>query len=438
MRDHQIGMPDVYGRGPIATHLIYGGQPVANTLGFLIVVFPIVYFLWFQRVKRTYSWSAIFCLFLISGFLSGPLFHFLYYYADQPLLAIGAMLIFPFLVLSIALAFASDAYDASVDANSTLHVTQREVMSNRSEPTEKFGMPATAVREMNRLETKSNTVKSYMAVATESVQTDPDFENAIYAQIANEIETGNTDKGLWPRLYAECDGDEKGTRVQYIKSRAANLIAVRHAAQVAQDKATKEETEKRLQDERPEESHERVVRLATDVALKEALFKQKEREAPAPHPITKETSICRVHGFMNSEPDDAVALALRAASDLATERKEKWTVFLITLAFFVLIFAVAIISNRSVNSSTQGLGSGADTKQKIEKNPASPNATYEVKTQTNCLTGSNPSVAELCSIYLSAVAECKKDVVVALANKGYPSLLRACKNMEPASVSLDK
>jgi len=49
--------------------------------------------------------------------------------------------------------------------------------------------------------------------------------NAIYAEIAEEIEYNNTDKGLWTRLFAECDGDEKRTKVQYIKQRAAQLLA---------------------------------------------------------------------------------------------------------------------------------------------------------------------------------------------------------------------
>jgi len=47
--------------------------------------------------------------------------------------------------------------------------------------------------------------------------------NAIYEAIATEIESNNTDRGLWTRLYAECDGDEKKTKVQYIKARAAQL-----------------------------------------------------------------------------------------------------------------------------------------------------------------------------------------------------------------------
>jgi len=49
-------------------------------------------------------------------------------------------------------------------------------------------------------------------------------ENAIYTAIANELESGQTDKGLWTRLYAENDGDEKKTRVAYIKLRAEKMI----------------------------------------------------------------------------------------------------------------------------------------------------------------------------------------------------------------------
>jgi len=50
-------------------------------------------------------------------------------------------------------------------------------------------------------------------------------EDRVYAEIAKELETGTVDKGLWTRLFAECDGDEKRTKVAYIKQRAVQIIA---------------------------------------------------------------------------------------------------------------------------------------------------------------------------------------------------------------------
>lgn len=50
-------------------------------------------------------------------------------------------------------------------------------------------------------------------------------EDRVYAEIAKELETGVADKGLWTRLFAECDGDEKRIKVAYIKQRAAKLKA---------------------------------------------------------------------------------------------------------------------------------------------------------------------------------------------------------------------
>lgn len=50
-------------------------------------------------------------------------------------------------------------------------------------------------------------------------------EDVIYTTVANELDTGKTDKGLWVRLYAEFDGDEKKTKIAYIKQRAERLIA---------------------------------------------------------------------------------------------------------------------------------------------------------------------------------------------------------------------
>jgi uncharacterized membrane protein YhaH (DUF805 family) len=47
--------------------------------------------------------------------------------------------------------------------------------------------------------------------------------NEIYAEIAQEFEIGNLDKGLWIRLFADCDGDETRTKVRYIKERVLML-----------------------------------------------------------------------------------------------------------------------------------------------------------------------------------------------------------------------
>lgn len=51
-------------------------------------------------------------------------------------------------------------------------------------------------------------------------------EAAIYTAVADELDTGKIDKGLWVRLYAEFDGDEKKTKVAYIKQRAERLVAL--------------------------------------------------------------------------------------------------------------------------------------------------------------------------------------------------------------------
>ncbi len=48
--------------------------------------------------------------------------------------------------------------------------------------------------------------------------------DAAYAQALSEIETGQTDKALWARAFAEADGDENRVKAAYIKSRAARLL----------------------------------------------------------------------------------------------------------------------------------------------------------------------------------------------------------------------
>ena len=57
----------------------------------------------------------------------------------------------------------------------------------------------------------------------------PVDEDAIYTAIAQELETGSTDKGLWTRLFAHCAGDENATKARYITERAERLIAAERA-----------------------------------------------------------------------------------------------------------------------------------------------------------------------------------------------------------------
>lgn len=66
-------------------------------------------------------------------------------------------------------------------------------------------------------------------------------EERIYTVIANELETGAVDKGLWTRLFSECGGDETQTKVLYIKQRAARLISVERAAESNELKKTRED-----------------------------------------------------------------------------------------------------------------------------------------------------------------------------------------------------
>lgn len=49
--------------------------------------------------------------------------------------------------------------------------------------------------------------------------------DSFYAVVAEELENGQTDKGLWTRLYVENNGDNKKTRLAYIKIRVAKMIS---------------------------------------------------------------------------------------------------------------------------------------------------------------------------------------------------------------------
>lgn len=55
------------------------------------------------------------------------------------------------------------------------------------------------------------------------------LEERGYAQIAQELDTNMVDKALWTKAYAQAGGDEKQTRVFYIKARFARLRDIKDA-----------------------------------------------------------------------------------------------------------------------------------------------------------------------------------------------------------------
>lgn len=54
-----------------------------------------------------------------------------------------------------------------------------------------------------------------------SASSPPDDQT--YALVAQEMEAGQIDKGLWTRAFAESDGDEPKTRAAYIRHRAQQI-----------------------------------------------------------------------------------------------------------------------------------------------------------------------------------------------------------------------
>jgi hypothetical protein len=61
--------------------------------------------------------------------------------------------------------------------------------------------------------------------ATREIPELENIEDRIYAQVGEELESGNTDKGIWTKAFAQAGGDDKQTRVLYIKLRVEKLIA---------------------------------------------------------------------------------------------------------------------------------------------------------------------------------------------------------------------
>jgi hypothetical protein len=159
---------------------------------------------------------------------------------------------------------------------------------------------------------------------TSEVTSKPD-QDVFYAAVAEEIESGNTDKGLWTRLYAECDGDEKKTKVQYIKTRASQLADLDSKKRAAENDAAKkaailkaaelEALKKNADRDRALEEEQTIQeRLAANAAIVRERFSLKEKEALAHLPIVKDGDRYRVNGISYYDLDDAI----RYASQLST------------------------------------------------------------------------------------------------------------------------
>jgi hypothetical protein len=113
------------------------------------------------------------------------------------------------------------------------------------------------VQVMSSAQPTTNT--NLFVVPEPSQQSIDEIEDRLYVQIAHEVETNTVDKGIWTKAYAQTDGDEKQTRVIYIKTRFERLMtaeklrldAIRHE---------QKETARRAEEERFLEAQELIRR----------------------------------------------------------------------------------------------------------------------------------------------------------------------------------
>lgn len=112
------------------------------------------------------------------------------------------------------------------------------------------------------------------AVAVESSQQPmQEIEDRLYEQIAQEIETNAVDKGIWTKAFSQTGGDDKQTRVLYIKARFDRLMAAENArleaAQHEREEIARREQEQRARD-RDREEVERFELLRKQINVAES------------------------------------------------------------------------------------------------------------------------------------------------------------------------
>ncbi len=95
----------------------------------------------------------------------------------------------------------------------------------------------------------------------------PKNEDEIFEYIANELETNSTNKSLWYKLFAECDGDETRTKVAYINARSSQL-----SSEIAKAQEDLQEQERRIE----------MVRRAGNPVIQDKVLFRDDEVAPVP------------------------------------------------------------------------------------------------------------------------------------------------------------
>lgn len=103
-----------------------------------------------------------------------------------------------------------------------------------------------------------------------SQQSMPEIEDRLYEQIAQEIETNAVDKGIWTKAFAQSGGDDKLTRVAYIKARFEKLMVTENAnLEVLQREREEVARLEQEQLEREREKSKHTEKLRQRISLRE-------------------------------------------------------------------------------------------------------------------------------------------------------------------------
>ena len=84
-------------------------------------------------------------------------------------------------------------------------------------------------------------------------------EAALYEVVANELEQGVGDKGIWAKSLAECDGNEARAKARYLKLR---VQALQDQVEILGHAKSEAVASKRINDEAERQRYERLLRLS--------------------------------------------------------------------------------------------------------------------------------------------------------------------------------
>lgn len=210
---------DVYGYSQIATLAGYGAYGIGMGVGAALLWFPAIYYFVNRRFKLNFPMGKVIGLYFIAAFAMGPMVRFLAGVAGDKgnFLHVIAIFVVPSIVSALViliskreLEYRTASGNFTSDYRNSVDVSRNSQIGSASEFAAKNHSVLIAGQDND----------PRMLPVTKSKE---DNIVHLYDLVGKELETGEVDRAIWTKVFAESDGDEAKTKAAYIRFRIAAL-----------------------------------------------------------------------------------------------------------------------------------------------------------------------------------------------------------------------